>query len=201
MSAFCGAGTLIDRHSPSADQHVLAAFIAEGHLERHIRRIRGVYADRRAQLIAMLARWIPKELGWLQPSDQGMHLVLWLAKEINDECAASRALESGVAVRAVSPMYSPGKRMASIAKLAVVIVLHDPRVVRPGLCQKCAPPSHAHRYTEWILVGGGDECGACVPSHSDAGVDVDVDVDARIVDGNTNHAIFASHALQKVLSR
>ncbi|WP_440534617.1 MocR-like pyridoxine biosynthesis transcription factor PdxR [Variovorax sp. YR566] len=108
VPAFCGGRNLIDRHSPSADQHVLAAFIAEGHLERHIRRIRGVYADRREQLIAMLARWIPKELGWLQPSDQGMHLMLWLAKDINDELAALRALESGVAVRAVSPMYSPG---------------------------------------------------------------------------------------------
>lgn len=109
VPAFCGARTLIDRHSPSADQHVLAAFIAEGHLDRHIRRIRGVYADRREQLMAMLARWIPKELGWLQPSDQGMHLVLWLDKEINDELVASCALESGVAVRAVSPMYSPEK--------------------------------------------------------------------------------------------
>jgi GntR family transcriptional regulator/MocR family aminotransferase len=108
VPAFCGARILIDRHSPSADQHVLAAFIAEGHLERHIRRIRGVYADRREQLIAMLAHWIPPELGWLQPGDQGMHLVLWLNKRINDELVASRALASGVAVRAVSPMYSAG---------------------------------------------------------------------------------------------
>ena len=45
VEAFCGARTLLDRHPPSADQHVLAAFIAEGHLDRHIRRIRGVYGD------------------------------------------------------------------------------------------------------------------------------------------------------------
>ena len=35
----------MDRHPPSADQHVLAAFIAEGYLDRHIRKMRGVYAE------------------------------------------------------------------------------------------------------------------------------------------------------------
>ncbi|UHL64235.1 PLP-dependent aminotransferase family protein [Paralcaligenes sp. KSB-10] len=108
VPAFCGARVLMDRHTPSADQHVLAAFITEGYLDRHIRRIRGVYADRRSQLLGMLGRWIPKDLGWLQPSDQGMHLVLWLARGIDDVLLASRAVEAGVAVRAVSPMYSTG---------------------------------------------------------------------------------------------
>lgn len=108
VSAFCGARLLMDRHTPTADQHVLAAFITEGHLDRHIRRIRGVYADRRGQLISMIRRWIPENLGWLQPSDQGMHLLLWLAQGIDDVLLASRAMEAGVAVRAVSPMYSAG---------------------------------------------------------------------------------------------
>lgn len=108
VTAFCGARLLMDRHSPSADQHVLAAFITEGHLDRHIRRIRGVYSDRRTQLIGMLDRWIPKDLGWLQPGDQGMHLVLWLAQGMDDVLLASRAMDAGVAVRAVSSMYSEG---------------------------------------------------------------------------------------------
>lgn len=108
VQAFCGARLLMDRHAPSADQHVLAAFMKEGHLDRHIRRIRSVYADRRTQLITMLKRWIPADLAWLQPSDQGMHLVLWLAHGMDDTLLASRALEAGVAVRAVSPMYSAG---------------------------------------------------------------------------------------------
>lgn len=108
VPAFRGARLLMDRHSPSADQHVLAAFITEGHLDRHIRRIRSVYSDRRTQLISMLERWIPKDLGWLQPSDQGMHLVFWLAQGMDDVLLASRAMEAGVAVRAASSMYSEG---------------------------------------------------------------------------------------------
>lgn len=108
VPAFCGARLLMDRHTPTADQHVLAAFITEGHLDQHIRRIRSVYSDRRTQLIGMLGRWIPKDLAWLQPCDQGMHMVLWLAHGIDDTLLASRALEAGVSVRAVSPMYSEG---------------------------------------------------------------------------------------------
>ncbi|MBO4123372.1 PLP-dependent aminotransferase family protein [Cupriavidus gilardii] len=106
VPAFCGARVLIDRHSPSAEQHVLAAFIEEGHLDRHIRRVRLVYADRRQHLIATIDRWIPTELAWLQPGDQGMHLVLWLAAGIDDEAVAALARQAGVSVRPVSPMYS-----------------------------------------------------------------------------------------------
>ncbi len=106
VPAFCGARVLIDRHSPSAEQHVLAAFIEEGHLDRHIRRVRLVYADRRQHLIATIDRWIPRDLAWLQPGDQGMHLVLWLAAGFDDESVASLARQAGVSVRPVSPMYS-----------------------------------------------------------------------------------------------
>src|SRR3546814_735120 len=109
VAAFLGARTLMDRHCPSADQHVLAAFMKEGHLDRHIRRIRNVYADRRNDLVEILGRLIPHDIGWLQPSDQGMHLVLWLADGIDDRKVAQTAIAAGVTVRAVSPMYSSGK--------------------------------------------------------------------------------------------
>jgi GntR family transcriptional regulator/MocR family aminotransferase len=108
VPAFCGARLLMDRHAPSADQHVLAAFITEGHLDRHIRRIRSVYADRRSHLVRLINLRISKDLGWLQPSDQGMHMVLWLAHGIDDVSVASGAMDTGVAVRAVSAMYSEG---------------------------------------------------------------------------------------------
>ncbi|ALK34897.1 PLP-dependent aminotransferase family protein [Burkholderia plantarii] len=107
-AAFRGARVLMDRHAPEADQHVLAAFIAEGHLDRHIRRVRGVYAARRARLIATLDAALPPALAWRAPSDQGMHLVLWLASGFDDRRVVALAREAGVAVRPVSPMYAPG---------------------------------------------------------------------------------------------
>ena len=59
VDAFCGARILMDRHPPSADQHVLAAFIAEGYLDRHIRKMRGVYAEKRRVLIEAINTHIP----------------------------------------------------------------------------------------------------------------------------------------------
>lgn len=107
--SFIGARILMDRHPPTADQHVLAAFMSEGYLDRHIRRIRNVYAERREQIIELLQKHIRKNLAWLQPSDQGAHVVLFLAENINDREVVNIALERGVSVRPLSTMYSPDK--------------------------------------------------------------------------------------------
>ena len=104
VDAFAGARALIDRHSPAADQYVLAQYMREGHFEAHIRRIRIAYAERRAALIAAIEEELPS---WatLQPSDQGMHLVLWLRVGLDDVEFAGRAENAGLVVRPISPMY------------------------------------------------------------------------------------------------
>ncbi|MES5482998.1 PLP-dependent aminotransferase family protein [Bradyrhizobium sp. INPA03-11B] len=109
VDAFAGARALLDRHSPTADQHVLAAHMREGLFEAHIRRIRGVYAARRATLIAALARHMPDDVT-LQPSDQGMHLLLWLPQRFDDVQLAKVALADGIVVRPISPMYKSEPR-------------------------------------------------------------------------------------------
>ncbi|CAB3739311.1 MocR-like pyridoxine biosynthesis transcription factor PdxR [Paraburkholderia rhynchosiae] len=108
VDAFCGARILMDRHPPNADQHVLAAFMAEGHLERHIRRVRNVYADHRALLIEALTAMLPGDVAWIEPGDQGMHLVLWLAQSIDDRLVVDLATRAGVSVRPISTTFAPG---------------------------------------------------------------------------------------------
>jgi GntR family transcriptional regulator/MocR family aminotransferase len=54
---FRRAKWLADRHTPVPDQAALADFIAEGHLDRHIRRMRRVYKSRRAVLVESLERY------------------------------------------------------------------------------------------------------------------------------------------------
>ncbi len=107
--AFVGARILMDRHPPTADQHVLAAFMQEGHLDRHIRRLRNLYAERREQIIGLLQRHIRPHLAWLQPSDQGAHVVLWLAEGIDDGEVVRMALARGVSLRPLSTMYASGR--------------------------------------------------------------------------------------------
>ncbi|WP_214470076.1 PLP-dependent aminotransferase family protein [Mesorhizobium sp. dw_380] len=105
IDAFAGARAMIDRHSPTPDQHVLASYMREGLFEAHVRRIRGVYAERRAALIEAIEQELPS---WatLQPSDQGMHLVLWLPLGIDDVKVAEEARSAGLVVRPISPMFA-----------------------------------------------------------------------------------------------
>jgi GntR family transcriptional regulator/MocR family aminotransferase len=50
VDAFTSAKALSDRHSSSAEQDVLARFIREGHLLRHLRKRRELYAQRPASV-------------------------------------------------------------------------------------------------------------------------------------------------------
>ncbi|KAF1055894.1 MAG: hypothetical protein GAK41_00272 [Burkholderia gladioli] len=56
------------------------------------------------RLIETLDAALPPELARREPSDQGMHLVLWLAGDFDDRRVAALSLEAGVAVRPVSPI-------------------------------------------------------------------------------------------------
>jgi len=139
--SFIGARILMDRHPPTADQHVLAAYMAEGHLDRHIRRIRNVYGDRRKQIIDLLSKHIQNKLAWLQPSDQGAHLVLLLAEHIDDREVVNRALEKGVSVRPLSTMYSANRARPGLI-LGLVdfpfVQLENAVIILSKVIQACA---------------------------------------------------------------
>ncbi|TBR36769.1 MULTISPECIES: PLP-dependent aminotransferase family protein [Dyella] len=68
--ALAAAKQAADWHCDAASQETLAAFIAEGHLARHVRRMRKIYGERRQALLAVL-----EECGWQPwPSDAGLHV-------------------------------------------------------------------------------------------------------------------------------
>ena len=104
VEAFVGARTLMDKQSPTAEQHVLAAYMSEGYFEAHVRRIRKLYAHRRQVMLELLqtrlASW-----GSPQPGEQGMHLVFWLSAQVDDVAVALAASQVGLAVRPLSPLY------------------------------------------------------------------------------------------------
>lgn len=112
IKAFVGARALLGRGSPSIEQHVVAAYMKEGYFETRIRRLRAVYAERRNALIDALQL----ELPWLpiQPSDQGMHLVLRLPDGLDDVKIAAAAGQAGVALRPLSPMCSSNLRLSGL---------------------------------------------------------------------------------------
>ena len=56
VDAFHRAKAVFDRHSPTVEQAVLAEFIAEGHMARHVRRMRVLYMERQNALLEALHR-------------------------------------------------------------------------------------------------------------------------------------------------
>jgi GntR family transcriptional regulator / MocR family aminotransferase len=74
VPAFAAARALVDRHAPGDQQAVLARFIGEGHLLRHLNRMRELYPRRQRVLIDALAA-ATRGAVQLTPSDHGMHLL------------------------------------------------------------------------------------------------------------------------------
>ena len=85
-----------DRASPVLDQLALAALIESGRYDRHLRRMRGVYAARREALMNALARHAPHlELRGLAA---GFHVLVLLPEGVTEEEVVAAARERSVGV-------------------------------------------------------------------------------------------------------
>lgn len=106
VSSFSTAHSELYREGHLMSQATLAEFLRAGHYAAHIRRMRLIYASRRAALIALVDKWLGP--GWLHPYDSnaGLHLVLSLPNWMNDVVVAKEAQGRGVAVRPLSLYYA-----------------------------------------------------------------------------------------------
>jgi GntR family transcriptional regulator / MocR family aminotransferase len=85
-----------DRSAPVLDQLALAALIESGRYDRHLRRMRGVYAARREVLMGALARHAPElELRGLAA---GFHVMVLLPEGVEEEEVVAAARERSVGV-------------------------------------------------------------------------------------------------------
>ena len=103
--AFAGARVLADRHAQSTDQRVLADYLAGGHYDAHIRRIRLLFAARRAILLAECAAQLA-DFGTVAPGDQGMHVLFRFHIPLDDVHLAATLRTAGIETRALSPFYA-----------------------------------------------------------------------------------------------
>jgi GntR family transcriptional regulator / MocR family aminotransferase len=74
---------------------VLARFITEGHLLRHLRRMRELYVERQAAMVESL-RKASGGVVQLAPAAQGMHLSHEVDGRHDDTLLSRRAAEAGV---------------------------------------------------------------------------------------------------------
>ena len=107
LEALVAAKQDSDLVSPFLVQHTLAAFIAGGHLARHIRKMRSIYSQRRRRLLDGLQRDFAR---WLDPIPcfAGLHAAALLRQSEDAEEVVERAQAQGVGLSAVG-RYCIGK--------------------------------------------------------------------------------------------
>ncbi len=109
------AAALADTGTATLEQLALADFIREGHLERHVRRMRVRLSARRAVLVEALGR----ELGQraqVHGADAGLHVLLRLPElRMRDVRALREACRTrGVGVYPAAPFYARPPRQAEV---------------------------------------------------------------------------------------
>jgi GntR family transcriptional regulator/MocR family aminotransferase len=97
VPALADARETLDWHGPAIEQGALAAFIAEGHLARHIRRMRRIYAERRLELLRALQEHCPDFLSPMRGSG-GLHLAAITRAGLDARAWQQSAADRGVAV-------------------------------------------------------------------------------------------------------
>ena len=101
LQALVAARQLSDWHGPAIEHATLAAFITEGHLARHIRRMRKTYAGRRIALLEALREHCSGLLEPL-PTAAGLHVPVLLREPFDAQAVVARAARLGVAIESLS---------------------------------------------------------------------------------------------------
>jgi GntR family transcriptional regulator / MocR family aminotransferase len=104
VRAFARARWLNDRQSSMLEQFALAEFIKEGHLERHIRKMRVSYDERRQMLVTQLQKRLGKKVRILG-ENAGMHIMIKLKAGIPDSELVMRATKAGVNLVSATAYY------------------------------------------------------------------------------------------------
>jgi GntR family transcriptional regulator/MocR family aminotransferase len=101
---FVATRIAVDLGSPTLHQEVLADFIRSGDFERHIRRMRILYRERRNTLVKCIQRELAS-LVEIVGGQAGMHLTVTLPKGMNDAEIAQRAARQNLWLWPLSSTY------------------------------------------------------------------------------------------------
>lgn len=133
-NVFANAKLLADRHSPLTEQEALASLIESGAYERHVRRMRRIYAGRRAVLLDALAKAFGETVV-VEGAEAGLHIVVWFtrlprsAERVLAEAARSRS----VGIYSVSRHYGEGGEVPDQLGLVFGYAALDERRIRKGI--------------------------------------------------------------------
>ena len=95
VDPFSAAKSLVGRCPPLAPQMVATDFLEEGHFERHLRRMRTLYAERQSILIDALNAKVGDQLD-VSSDEAGLHLTVFLNENLDDQTVSSALQDRGL---------------------------------------------------------------------------------------------------------
>jgi GntR family transcriptional regulator/MocR family aminotransferase len=101
------AKQVTDWHQPVLEQDALASFISEGHMARHVRKMRKMYAERRELMMSGLQAHFGS---WLEPipASGGMHMSALARESLDYDAIARSARQRNMDVRSLRTMSPSG---------------------------------------------------------------------------------------------
>jgi GntR family transcriptional regulator / MocR family aminotransferase len=106
LASMTAEKALMDRGSPALEQLALAALIESGRFDRHLRRMRAVYARRRETLVRTLAAVAPDVS--LHGLEAGFHAVARLPASCDERTIVERARERSIELSGMSGYRASG---------------------------------------------------------------------------------------------
>jgi GntR family transcriptional regulator / MocR family aminotransferase len=126
---FAATLSVTNRHAPLLEQAILCDFITEGHLGRHVRRMREVYA-RRLSILLDCAKQSLDGLLEISGVEAGLQIAGWLHRGLDAESVAIAAATRDVEVTALS-RYRQGAAVREGLQLGFAAV--DSKEIRRGV--------------------------------------------------------------------
>jgi GntR family transcriptional regulator/MocR family aminotransferase len=104
IKTLTAAKNCLDWHCSTPIQNAVAGFIAEGHLTRHVRRMRAIYAQRRQLLLGSVQDQLGESLVPI-PSFYGMHIAALARAAVDLEAVAEELLRQQVKIHTLSRYF------------------------------------------------------------------------------------------------
>ncbi|HEY0933105.1 MAG TPA: PLP-dependent aminotransferase family protein, partial [Trebonia sp.] len=131
---------MIDWHPPTATQAALAGFIEDGLLDKHLRRCRRAYSERRDLLTEALAGPLSAYLT-AGPSNAGLHIAAFLRPGLDEDAVQRSALSQGVRTLGLQHTFRTGPpRSGLLLGFSALSAANLPAALR-GLARALSAPA------------------------------------------------------------
>lgn len=138
VRVFARAKFLADRQGASIEQYALTDFLNEGHHERHIRRMRQLYGQRRRVLVDALVKHFGETVT-IRGDNSGMHLFAEFDLHITEQQAFALAAKAGVRLERAHRFKESGVDLPKRARIQPAFIFGfarmSERTLRDGVAR------------------------------------------------------------------